>query len=110
MIDRTKPNRVSPAPRPRVASPGTVRHGRSGSARRVRAGAGSSRARIGQGDLSRDRAPTAAPHRDANPYEAFYALSADGVGLLDPGFDDWDLDPCVLVGLSPYRGDEPDDA
>jgi len=110
MMNRTKPNRLSPAPRPRVAPPGTARPGRSGSARRVRVGAGSSRARIGQGDLSRDRAPTAPPHRDANPYEAFYALSADGVGLLDPGFDDWGLVPCALVGLSPYRGDEPDDA
>ncbi|GAN46222.1 hypothetical protein ME121_0225 [Methylobacterium sp. ME121] len=108
MINRTKPNRVSLAPRPRVASPGTARPGRSGSARRVRAGAGSSRARIGQG-LSRDRAPTTAPRWDANPYEAFYALSADGVGLLDPGFDDWDLDPCVLVGLAPNGGDERDD-
>ncbi|MGU3464319.1 hypothetical protein ACLBXO_05650 [Methylobacterium sp. C33D] len=45
-----------------------------------------------------------------NPYEAFYALSADGVGLLDPGFDDWDEDPCALVGLSPRRGAGGDDA
>ncbi len=54
--------------------------------------------------------PTATPRWEANPYEAFYALSADGVGLLDPGFDDWDLDPCVLVGLAPNRGDEREDS
>jgi hypothetical protein len=109
MMNRTKPNRVSPAPRPRVASPGTGRPGRSGSARRLRAEARSSRARIGRGHVARDQSPAAAPHRDANAYEVFYALSADGVGLLDPGFDDWDLDPCVLVGLGPYRGGERDD-
>jgi len=109
MMNRTKPNRVSLAPRPRVASPGTGRPGRSGSARRLREGTSSSRARIGRADGSRDQLRSAAPHWDANPYEAFYAASADGVGLLDPGFDDWDADPCVLVGLAPYRGDERDD-
>jgi len=109
MLNRTKPNRVSLAPRPRVASPGTARPGRSGSARRARAVASSPRARIGRGNVPRDEPPTAAPRWDANPYEAFYALSADGVGLLDPGFDDWDLDPCVLVGLAPNGGDERDD-
>lgn len=109
MVNRTKPNRVSLAPRPRVASPGTGRPGRSGSARRARAGTSSSRARVGRGHVARDQPRPAAQRWDANPYEAFYALSADGVGLLDPGFDDWDLDPCVLIGLAPSRGDERDD-
>jgi hypothetical protein len=110
MMNRTKPNRVSLAPRPRVASPGTGRPGRSGSARLARAGTSSSRARAGRGHVARNLPPTATPLWEANPYEAFYALSADGVGLLDPGFDDWDLDPCVLVGLAPNRGDEREDS
>jgi hypothetical protein len=54
--------------------------------------------------------PVAHPSRSANPYEEFYALSAEGVGLLDPGFDDWDADPRVLVGLSPRLGIGRDDA
>jgi hypothetical protein len=54
--------------------------------------------------------PAAVPRPLANPFEEFYALSAEGVGLLDPGFDDWDMDPRVLLGLSPRLGSKRDDA
>ncbi|MGH1572376.1 hypothetical protein [Methylobacterium sp. SI9] len=105
MTSHTKQNRAAPAHGPRVAAPGSGRPGRSGSARRARAGAASPRARI-----SRVPVPAAVPRPLANPFEEFYALSAEGVGLLDPGFDDWDMDPRVLLGLSPRLGSKRDDA
>ncbi|WP_345821827.1 hypothetical protein ABC766_08575 [Methylobacterium fujisawaense] len=105
MTSHTKQNRAAPARGPRIAAPGSGRPGRSGSARRARAGAASPRARIFRLPM-----PVAHPSRSANPYEEFYALSAEGVGLLDPGFDDWDADPRVLVGLSPRLGIGRDDA
>lgn len=105
MTSHTKLNRAAPERGPRVAKPGSGRPGRSGSARRARAGAASLRARI-----SRVPVPLAAPRPAANPYEEFYALSAEGIGLLDPGFDDWDADPRVLVGLSPRPGVGREDA
>lgn len=105
MSTHTKRNCAAPARRPRFATPGSGRPGRSGSARRARDGV--TRPRTG---IPRVRAPQAVPRPMTNPYEAFYALSAEGVGLLDPGFDDWDEDPCALVGLSPRRGVGGDDA
>lgn len=99
MLKHTKTNGAAPSSGVRVVPPGFGRHGRSGSARRARAATASSQARA-----RLDPSPRAAPLPAPNPYEAFYAAVSEGVGLLDPGFDDLDEDPLVLIGLSASRG------